>query len=223
MCGAKSTHRVHFLLAGLTSSQHSNNAQACGLEHSKTLELEVANVDGLTNAEVGDVDYELVEQVLLETRNSKFATENLEFTTGLNALRVTHDSHGNLDCNGLTCSYAIEIDVLAVVLNGVELGLTHNTLLDVAINVDLHDVGFGGVEEFLCLCSLNGEVDGLATVAIEHAGDEFLTTDVFCAFFAELLALNAFNLNSLHNKKCVEVNNVTWVTLSADYAILRTP
>ena len=188
-----------FLFAGLTSSRNSHNRSASRLQQGEALEVEVANVDSLANAEVGDVDYELVEKVLFEARNSKFTTENLEFTTGFNTLRVTNDSHGNLDSYGFACNYTEEVDVLAVVLNGVELSLAHNAFLDVAVDVNLYDVRFGSVDEFLCLSGLNGEVDGLATVTVEYAGNEVLATDVFCALLTEVLALNAFNLNGLHS------------------------
>lgn len=196
---------MSFLFARLTSSKYGYNAHACGLQHSQTLVVEVAYVDGLTNTKGSDVDYELVQEVLLQARNGEFAAKNLEFTTGLNTLRVTNDSNGNLDRYGFACNYTEEVDVLAVVLYGVELSLAHNTFLDVTVDVELYDVRFGSVKEFFSLRSLNREVDSLATVTVEYAGNKVLAADVFCAFFAKYFAFNAFDLNGLHSDNLLKL------------------
>ena len=164
----------------------------------QTLELEVAGDHAVVDVQRGDVDVELVGEVLHQGLDLQGAGKLGELTAGLDTHRVTEDVEGNVDGDGLLLVHGEEVHVQAVVIHRVPLVLVGDGGVHLAIEVEVHDVGGGGVGETHQLLLDDGEQDVVHTETIEVAGDEALAAERLDDGLVALLADLAVQLEMLH-------------------------
>ena len=81
----------------------------CRGQQGQVVELQVADEDRLADTQIRNVDNQFVGEVLHQTAHTELAFAQNQFTTGLNAFRVTGQTYRNIDRYGLTRLNAIEI------------------------------------------------------------------------------------------------------------------
>ena len=109
------------------------------------------------------------------------------------------DHHGNLDRDRLVLRDGEEIDMEAVVLDGMELELMDDGGVGLAvIKLDVDNEGVGGVGDTLEVLVCDSEKDILNTLAIEVARDKTLLADGLDDGFVADLTDFAVKLKMLH-------------------------
>ena len=137
-------------------------------------------------------------QVLDQRAHGHLAGRQNELTAHLHTGGVAGQAHGNGDRHGLACGDAVEVEVEDLLTHGVELRLAQHGLHLLALEVELHEVGVGGVDQGLDLAGVNREVDGLA-VATHDAGYEALAADGLGGLLAEVGTLNSLYGYGFHS------------------------
>ena len=113
----------------------------------EAFEAEFADLDGLTEFEVGDVDIQTLGDGGVNSLHLEFADAGSELTTGLDTFCEAIELDGHFHHNGLLVGDLIEVNVEHVVLHGVELSLLEDGEALLAINVELNSVDVGRIEE----------------------------------------------------------------------------
>ena len=103
---------------------------------------------------------------------------------------MTLEGEGNVDGDWLVFADGEEVDVEALVTDGVELKLVENCSVGLPVGEgEVDDEGCGGVKETLEILGRNGEKNILDAASVEVARDETFPAegfdDGFVAFFAD--------------------------------------
>ena len=193
-----------------------------GVHQFEVVEVELANLEGLAEAEVVNVDDEAFGDGGVEGFHLEFLHRERELTTGLNTFGVAFELHGYFNNNGLVVVHLKEVDVEDGVLNGVELDVLEDSHALFAVEVELDGEDVGGIDELAHSVVRHNEVGGHETfavadfnelfaglegagegkvddfTAVEHNGDEVLGTEGLGGFFAELGTGLGGEFESLH-------------------------
>ena len=164
----------------------------------QTFELEVAGDHAVVDVQRGDIDVELVGEVLHEGLDLQGTGDLGELTTGLHTHRVTGDVEGDADHDRLLLVHGEEVHVEAVVIHRVPLVLVGDGGVHLTIEVEVHDVGGGGVGETHQLLLIDSKQDVVDAGAVEVAGDEALAAERLDDGLVALLADLAVQLKMLH-------------------------
>ena len=111
---------------------------------------------------------------------------------------TTGDHEGNADADGFLGIDGEEVDMQAVVLDGVELQFVYDGGVGLAIENEIYDVGSRRVQETLKIAIVNGEEDIVQTLAIEVAGNETLAAEGLDDGLVSDLADLALQFKMLH-------------------------
>ena len=195
--------------------------------------MELANLEGLAEAEVVDVDDQTLRHCGIDGFHLEFLHGEGELTTGLNTFGVAFKLHGHGDNYGLGIVDLKQVDVKDVVLYGVELHFAEHSHLLFAVGFELDSEDVGGVDELAHVVVLDsevgsddttaildlhdllaglesageGEVEGLAT--IEDYGNFTFVTKCFCCFLTEVgtgLGNEAVSFHCCKSVNCVTQN-----------------
>ncbi len=193
-----------------------------GGNHFEAGEVEFANLEGLAEAEVVDVDNQTFGYFGIYSLYLDLLHGEGELTTSLHTFGVTFELHGNGDDNGLGIVHFEEVNVEDVVLYGVELHFAENShfLLAVQVKFDCEDVGgiyklahclvgYGKVggddatsvfdfNDFFAGLECAGEGECERFAAVEHYRDLAFATKGLGSFLAEVGAGFGCELESFH-------------------------
>ena len=146
-----------------------------------------------------DIDVQLIGEVLHEAADLKGTGALNELTTSLHTLGVTGDVEGNGNHDGLGLVHGQEIDVEAVVLYRVPLILVCNGGVGLATQIQVNDVGSGGMRETLEFFLIDCEKDVvLNTFTVQIAGNQALAAEGLDYGLVALLADFALKRKMLH-------------------------
>lgn len=190
----------------------------------ETVEVELADLEGLAETEVVDVDDETLGDVFVEGFYFHLLHREGELTTGFHTFGVTFELYGNSHYNGLILGNLKEVDVEDVVFYRVELNLAENGHLFGTVVVELDSEDVGGIDELAHSLVGYSEVGGDDTAAIldfnefltgveslcvgeghdfaavEHSGDFTFGAHCLGGLLAEICTGLGCKLESLHNK-----------------------
>ena len=179
-------------------------------DNGDTVELDVAGLDPLVEAEGGDVNGNLIGKLGHGGADAEFAGVLIELTTLLDTDCVAGDDDGDFDADRLDIAYCQEINMHAGIGDGVPLELVKDGGVFLAsVEDEVDDVGLGGVGDSLELFCIDGEVDVLDAETIEVAGDESLCAEGLEGGFAldftgrsvEFEMLHSFNIKMCYSSR----------------------
>lgn len=189
----------------------------------ETVKVELADLEGLAETEVVDVDDETLGDVFVEGFYFHLLHREGELTTGFHTFGVAFELYGNGHDNGLVLGNLQEVDVEDIVFYRVELNLTENGHFFAAVEVELYSVDVGGIDElthsivgdcdvccddttavldfneFLTGVESLGIGEGHDLAAIEHSGDFTFGAHCLGGLLAEICTGLGCKLESLHN------------------------
>ena len=213
---------VGLCTTGGTSELNGADNSVLGVHQFEAFEVEVADLEGLAEAEVVNVDHETLGDGGVGSFHANFLHRESELTTGFHTFGVAFELNGNFDGNGLLVVYFEKVNVEDGILYGVELDVLEHGHAFFAVNVefDSEDIGsvdqlangvvgygkIGGDEAFAVTdfydffafaeSAVVGEVKYLA--AIEHYGDQVVFTESLGGFFAEVCTGFGSELECFH-------------------------
>jgi len=170
----------------------------------KTFEAEFADLDGLTEFEVGNVDIQTLGDSCVNSLHLQFADAGSQLTTGLHTNSETVELDGHFHDDGLLVGDLVEIYVQDIVLDGVELSLLEDSEALLAVDVELNSIDVGGVDELAELAFGDAESESFGQtvlallLTIEVAGDDALLTQLLGQLLAASGTCSTFDLDCFH-------------------------
>lgn len=207
-----------------TSECYGANHGILGIDELKTVEVEIADLDGLSKTEVVDIDNHTLGNLGVDSLDLELLHRKVELTTGLYTLGVALELHGNLDGDGLAVGYFEKIHVKDVVLYGMELDLLENCHTLLTVDIKLYGEDVGGIDKLAHILALYNKVGcdktlGLFSVdfndllaglesagerkvdnvsAVKNNGDEVLLAEVLGCLLAQIGAGLGCQLKCFH-------------------------
>ena len=193
-----------------------------GSNHFEAFEVEVANLDGLAQAEGVDVDYEAFGNCGVGSAHFDFLHRECELTTGLNTFGVAFKLNGHRNNHGLLGGNFEEVDMEDVIFYGVELNFAEHCVGLVAVYIEVDGENLGSVDELAHSFVGEGEVGGddaaavldfnellsgfesalerkfYGLAAIEHSRNQTFFAESFGSFLAKLNTGSGFQIKCLH-------------------------
>ena len=120
--------------------------------------MEVADLEGLAEAEVVDIDDYALGNFSIDSAYLDLLHGEVELTTGLDTLGVAFELDGHLDGDGLLVVNLEEVDVEDVVLYGVEVDVLEDSVALLAVDVELDSEDVGSIDELANVLGLNYEI-----------------------------------------------------------------
>jgi hypothetical protein len=191
VCVSVGSGRSH----GVTCHLHRayDNVLACS--ELETLEGELADLDALAQAQTGDIDVEVLRDLLIRSCDVDLADREVHAATVANTLCQTVELDGDADGDRLLIVDLVEVDVQRSVGDGVELDLLENSRVILTVDSDLDNVDVRSVNHFAqlaegrCESKSRGLAIGVFGLTIEVARDETFLTEGFRSFLTKGFAL----------------------------------
>ena len=207
---------------GCTGELHGANNSVLGVDKFESLEVEVANLKGLAQAEIIDIDNQTLGNFCVGCANLELFHRERKLTAGLNTLGVTLELNGNGDGYGLLGINFEKVDVEHIILYRMELDVFENSHALFAVYIELDCEYVGGIDELayslVCNCEIGGdkaliiadfnnfltrlegafEREGEYFATVENNGNLGLSAESGCGFLSESSAGLGYKLKCLH-------------------------
>ena len=161
-----------------TSQLHGANHSFLSVEELQVLEVQFANLDGLTETQVRNVNNQSLRDEVIESFHFKLTDLQSQLTTGFYTFSQTFQLYGYLHNDGLSLVDFVEVNVQNVVFYGVELDILHDGVYLLAIDDEVNHVDVGGVNKVAQTLSGYSEMYNLFAT-IEYARYAVVLTNSF--------------------------------------------